>query len=109
MKTLNINGVEFEVHHTKHINRYFNAQNYAWNKGQFDIYDVYNRPSRAKVEIFNDWFDWFCMTKEAANLVITSANCQTFSLMAYYIDPETDEILGILHITKEHNNLMMPK
>ena len=106
MKTQVINGITFEVHHTSQIKRYLNIHIYAWNKGQFDIYDVYERPSRAKVEIFEEWFDWFCMTKEAANLVIASAGCQTFSLMAYYIDPETDEILGIFHITKDHNYLM---
>ena len=109
MKTQVINGITFEVHHTSQFKRYLNGYICAWNKGQFDIYDVYERPSRAKVEIFEEWQEWFWMTKCAVDMVITSASCQTFSLMAYYIDPDTDEILGILHITKNHNNLMMPK
>ena len=54
MKTQVINGITFEVHHTSQIKRYLNIHIYAWNKGQFDIYDVYERPSRAKVEIFEE-------------------------------------------------------
>ena len=52
-----------------------------------DIYDVYARPSSAKVSIWKDWENWF--RENDGWCTVRSFNCNFFSIEGYVRDVET--------------------
>ena len=83
-----------------------------------DIYDAYQRPSAAKVSIWNEWVSWwrdvniFNDTYEVHNLRIGSASCFMFTVCAIVREFDVDEngnylavATYIMRVTKAHNYL----
>lgn len=83
-----------------------------------DIYDAYQKPSEAKVSIWNEWVDWardvntFDYTYAVKNLSICATTCQTFTVCAIVREFDEDEIGNYLPVatyimvaTKYHNYL----
>ena len=68
--------------------------------------DCYNKPSRAKYEIYHDWLKWY----KVANMnepfymfrhfTINSYNCMMFTLSIDVYDFSTAKFIGQLYITK---------
>lgn len=96
-KTININGVDFEVLKPRNSVKPF--------KGNFgapdEIYQCYDRPSRYKVGIWEDWYNWALATDGVRRFEITSYNCMQFTIRGLYEDENGD--LYNLVITKMHN------
>ena len=70
-KLLDINGATFELcgvppYHIRMTGK------------PVTIYDAYQRPSSAKVSIYNDWMDW--ARRSNAVLSVRGYNCNFFSL-----------------------------
>ena len=65
-----------------------------------DIYDCYERPSRYKVDIFNDWRNWFI--ENDGYCTVSSYNCMMFTIAGYVTDKETNERY-YCYITKANN------
>ena len=56
MKTREFNGITFEeVTGKKAIESMMQTYKYSIRKGYTDIFDVYDRPSKAKREIWRQW------------------------------------------------------
>ena len=83
-----------------------------------DIYNAYQKPSEAKVSIWNEWVSWakdvntFDDTYEVHDLRIGSANCFVFTVVAIIREFDEDEIgphlpvaTYIMRATKYHNYL----
>lgn len=76
-------------------------------RGRRSIWDFYRNPSKKKEDIWSAWKSWADSTPEVKDMRVTGANCDTFSIGAYYIDPDTEEILGYIKITKCYNRLYL--
>ena len=80
---LNIGGYDFKVYRPK---KYSMAKEDALRLmhkfGYSSIYTAYDRPSSAKVAIYNDWYDWG--VENGIYLRITSRNTFHFSLGGLY-------------------------
>ncbi len=105
MKTIQIHGETFEV---KRLNiekmqlLAINMFDARWTHKT--LYECYERPSSAKVQIFNHWMRFFSDVDNVHNICITSYNTFRFSIGAILHD--TDEnMVGIFHITPTHNYL----
>lgn len=98
-RTIIINGIPFEVIRSRHtrdrINKFIQAPRKT-------LYDAYDKPSKAKIEIYEDWRSWYCNSDDVYGLSVISYSTQTFTLGAIYCD---DEIDGYIKITKSHNYL----
>lgn len=83
-----------------------------------DIYDAYQKPSEAKVYIWNEWVQWardvntFDDTYEVHDLRISSANCFMFTVCAIIREFAEDDsgnrltvATYIMRVTKNHNYL----
>lgn len=95
-KEMTIYGVTFEVMREtvdyKITNRAF--------KG---LYDCYAKPSTTKIEIYNDWCDWFLSTGASSlEFGITSRNVNCFTFGGYFT---YNDDLYYASITKSHNRL----
>lgn len=63
----------------------------------WDIWDVYDRPSRTKENIWRGWVEW--ANRNGFDLKITSANTSTFTIEAW-------DDAYYMRITKDHNYIM---
>ena len=83
-----------------------------------DIYDAYQKPSEAKVSIWNEWVDWardvnmLDGTYEVLDLRIGSASCFMFTVVAVIREFAVDETGNriavatyIMRVTKYHQYL----
>ena len=83
-----------------------------------DIYDAYQKPSEAKVSVWNEWVSWakdvnmLDGTYEVHDLHICSANFARFTVVATIREFDVDEIGNYLRVatyimvvTKSHNYL----
>ena len=109
MRTININGVEFEAYKetTEDIE---SAVRYFINWGFGSIYDAYEKPSRYKVEIWEEWLDWarncFDENFNISRMCITGPTSQHFSIKAVIYD-ENYDLRGYLWITKLHKRVYL--
>lgn len=105
MKSIKINGVEFEA--IKPRNKvepcHFTFYDYR------DIYEAYNMPSDTKVIIWNFWKDWASKWQEyeITEMYISSRNCFSFAISANVWKFATGEFVGVLHITRDHNRIYL--
>ena len=69
-----------------------------------DIYDAYQKPSEAKVSVWNKWVSWaedvntFDYTYVVKNLSIRATTCQTFTVCAIVREFDEDEIGNYLPV-----------
>lgn len=98
MKTINFAGVTFELHDSKmHPVAPITGYNYH------EIYEVYDRPSDAKVSIWHDWCKWVNAMRDAGyecGIQIESHNCMFFTITG---SVRTGEHTYNLWITAAHN------
>lgn len=64
-----------------------------------DIYDAYERPSRYKIGIWNEWKRWFI--EHDGYCFISSKNCMQFTISGYVYDENGD--CYECYITKAYN------
>lgn len=70
------------------------------------IGDCYNKPSKAKYEIYHSWLKWYKVTNMndpfymLRHFTINSYNCMMFTLSIDVYDMATDKFIGKLYITK---------
>lgn len=68
--------------------------------------DCYNKPSRTKYEIYNEWLKWYKIANmNEANyafkhFTINSYNCMMFTLLIDVYDFSNGQFIGQLYITK---------
>lgn len=68
--------------------------------------DCYNKPSRAKYDIYNSWLKWYKMANMnepfyiLRHFTINSYNCMMFTLTIDLYDRTTNNFIGELYITK---------
>ena len=100
MKTLNINGVVFEVVKPRKEVKPFSG----WFCDENDIFNCYDRPSVYKIGIWNSWLKWARNTDGVVAFEITSYNCMQFTIGGLYVDDNGNEFN--IYITKAHNKLI---
>ena len=111
MKNVKLYNEWFEVIHPRYgvVPVYPSKWNYA------TIYDAYQRPSMAKVEIWDYWcnFDHDYQGNDNPYYFglpfISSRNCFKFTVMFNVYDVKTDEFVGVARITRDHNRLYLNK
>lgn len=109
MKWIEINGEWFEVIHSKYTDDMIEHHDHDY-RGRKTLYDFYDRPSDIKQRIWEDWLDWAAQTYPVvSNMLVTGASHFSFTIGAYYVDPDTNEIIGYIKITKDHNRLYLYK
>lgn len=89
-KHININGIEFELCGTVAT-----SSSHCVTEGcaYDEIYEVYKRPSRTKVLIWQDWCKWceeIRNTDDNCGISISSHNISFFSIGGFYYDHLTD-------------------
>ena len=94
MKTIEINGVTFEVHKSSMVSTVY-LDRYA-GRG---INDCYERPSYSKKYIYNNWLEWATATG-VQQFGISGYNGFQFTLQGII---EIDGVTYVLHITKSAN------
>lgn len=103
MKTIEINGIDFEVKRPRK-NKLELETVLRWvdRYAGRTIYDCYDRPSHAKQSIYDSWLNWY--TEDTQDRVdyfgVSGYNCMSFSLQAIYYG---DYGIYLLSITKAHN------
>ena len=95
-----INFVEFEVQKPVSLEKFL-VHNH---RERVDLFDCYERPSHAKMDIYSDWLEWCLNTEGMSFPTITSYNTSQFTIGATYTDPETLKHY-IIEITKKHNRV----
>lgn len=99
-KTITINGEEFELCNATTVNRH---DRFITGAAYDEIYDVYDRPSSAKVNIWHAWCNWCseCNAKiGACGLRISGHNCNQFSISG---NVTFEGHVYHLWITRDHN------
>lgn len=107
MKTIEINGIEFEAKTTQaNADDYIEYANSPY--AHADIFECYAKPSAKKLHIFNEWYEWMrnLNVKDGFNeyinhMRITSYNDFCFTIGALYFRDKKP--FAILKITKAHN------
>lgn len=94
--TVELNGVTFTLDKNNPIPYETNLRGYT------NIYDAYNRPSVTKKAIWEEWLLWF--DENDGTLVISSKNCNFFSIEGYVTDKETGKRY-FAYITHANNRL----
>lgn len=108
-KYQNIGGMYFEVIRSSKVDDMLDWHNNDY-LGRRTLYDFYDNPSAIKENIWDEWLGWQAANyPTVSNMRVTGASCFTFSIGAYYCDPETYEILGYFRITRNHNRLYLYK
>ena len=98
-KTISINGIEFELYKPDSCIgvRFVSGAVYD------EIYEVYDRPSYYKVEVWHEWCRWCfacCHGDIPCTLRISSHNCMQFSISGFVLfEGHTYKIW----ITRNHN------
>lgn len=109
-----INNERFEVKRISDIELHAMINNHKVNS----LYKFYNKPSKTKIKIANDWRLWCCGTDNVFMLSVKSASRYMFTMSALYFSGETDGyrtfkngmwINGYIVITKAHNYLYLAK
>lgn len=83
------------------------------NKEVRRLDDCYNKPSKAKYEIYHSWLKWYKVTNMyepfyiLRHFTINSYNCMMFTLSIDVYDMATDKFLGKLYITKTRQEFWM--
>lgn len=103
-KFIEVGGIGFEVIKPHKVDPSEYHKDYL---GRRTLWDFYDRPSDIKVGIWEEWLDWESDNPEVRDMRVTSASCFMFTIGAYYVDPETDEIIGYFKITRDHNRLYL--
>lgn len=84
---------------------------YPTNWDYADIYEAYERPSRIKVEIWEDWCRYGIEDDERYHIGcpwITARNTFGFTVTMNVYDKENDyAFVGIMVITCDHNRLYL--
>lgn len=103
MKKININGIDFEVVNGA-AGRDF-IQSTVNRSSLKKITDIYNRPSKEKINIFYNWIKWFDqINKLEGQIGVTGGNCHTYSIGGWYT---TNAGRVYLYITKSHNKAVI--
>ena len=97
MRKIEINDVTFELT----IPRHHVDPNYSRFGCECDIYDFYDRPSRFKVAIWEDWLNWARDTDNVVTFYISGANGFQFTISGCVQTP--DGKMYNLYITRDHN------
>lgn len=92
---VNINGYCFKLHPR--------ADAPTKNAIAPNIWHAYDKPSWRKVVAWH-YCENMCRGLDGFGLCITSAVCQTFSVMFDFVHPETGELMRA-HITRDYNHL----
>lgn len=105
MRTLEINGINFEVT-VPRKGTIVCIDRLARTSG-LDLSSYYERPSEYKKAIYNDWFSWYIDTndKQIAEIRyfgVSGANCMQFSL-SFLV--EYNGKIYVAWITRDHNRL----
>lgn len=109
-----INGEQFEVKRIDSVKLHAMINRHKVNS----LYKFYNKPSKTKIEIANDWRLWCAGTDNVFYLSVKSANTFHFTMSALYFSGETDGYRtfkdgmwfnGYIVITKAHNYLYLAK
>lgn len=79
--TVELNGVWFTLDKKNPIPYETNLRGYT------NIFDAYNRPSGAKVSIWESWLLWF--HENDGHCTVASKNCNFFTIEGYITDKET--------------------
>jgi hypothetical protein len=102
MRTITINGVEFELHKS---DGYPVAPITGCNEDE--IFEVYGRPSPTKVAIWKDWCEWCYEVNKISTLEcgieISGHNCMQFSIIGSVRNKELGDATIDLWITHYHN------
>lgn len=105
MKTMTINGIEFEVIHPRKYDPRADVEAVKDCAGRDPAY-YYDRPSTCKQEIFNDWLDWYADAENVSHFGICSASTNAFSISALLHD-DAGDVIGVITITKAHYRIYM--
>ena len=99
-----INGERFEVHKPRKNKLALDEIMERLHRTYSDttVYDCYERPSEAKVNIYKEWKQWADNTPNVLYFEVSSYNCMQFTLSALYHDVENEAWFS-LYITREHN------
>lgn len=103
-----IGGYCFEVIRSKHTDRMIEQHGYDY-LNRTSLYDFYDNPSSYKIAIWDEWQEWYKNNDCVTNLAVIAGSTYAFTIGAFYIDPETLEILGYFRITRDHNYLYLYK
>lgn len=91
-KTIEINDRTFELRTEHSCYRNLYAGRSVW--------DCYDRPSRTKEDIYNDWLKW-AVDADVDSFGVSSYNCHLFTLSGIYHAPNGDSYF--IRITPAHN------
>ena len=110
MRTIDINGFEFELIKPRKYKRYFEDVNRMINNyTSRDIWDCYSRPSYIKEHIFRVWKNWEYSSNgenskyAISNIEVSSYNSMQFTLSGIAWSKEDDGKIYILAISRDHN------
>lgn len=75
------------------------------NKEVRGLGDCYNKPSKAKHEIYHNWLEWYRIANNEPfyrfrHFIIYSYNCCMFTILIDLYDRTTNTFIGKLYITK---------
>lgn len=108
-KTIEINGVLFELRQPRKNKVYFEDVNHMINNftGR-DLWDCYDRPSDVKQKIYRMWRNWELDSENnrpfiISNLEVDSYNCMQFTLCAIAWEQSDEGTIYVLKITRDHN------
>ena len=104
MKTMTINGVEFEVIHPKKYDPRAAVEAVKDCAGR-DLSYYYGRHSDRKQRIFDEWREWYATAGNVFYFGICSANTCQFSISALLTD--STGVIGVITITRDHNRVHM--
>jgi hypothetical protein len=69
------------------------------NSRDFDLCDVYNKPSSAKIRTYGHWRNYLYKNYDASEFRILSHNCQSYSFGCIGI---VDEVECFIWVTKDY-------
>ena len=104
MKTMTINGIEFEVIHPKKYDPRA-AIEAVKDCAHRELSYYYDKPSVWKQDVFEEWREWYATAENVFYFGICSANCQTFSISALLTNGVG--VIGIIRITRDHNRVYL--
>ena len=105
MKTMTINGIEFEVIRPRKYNPRAAVEAVKDCAGRGLSY-YYDRPSVWKQDVFEEWREWYTGAENISHFGVCSANAQQFSISALLHD-DAGDVIGVITITKAHNRIHM--
>ena len=79
-KFMLLNGINFKVLNDTKSGKMWLEHIEEPCKGYNSIWDAYDRPSTTKESIWNEWKTWFLDTFKNGEMVVSSKNCNFFSI-----------------------------